>query len=542
MSIRANIRKSLGLLDRFNRAEQGNIAVIFAIAILPVLASVGAAVDYSRANNARTAMQAALDSTALMLSRDLSSGTIAPSDVATKAQSYFNALYNNAEAYGLNVVGSYTVATATKGSTVQVTGSGTISTQFMKVMGMPTMNFNTSSTTAWGNSRLRVALALDNTGSMASDGKITALKTASKNLIDQLSPLAKNPGDVYISIVPFSKDVNFGSANYAQTWIDWTDWEAEAPDLVGTSQKPSNWTSYGPGSTCPWSMQNDGFTCVTGPGSTTATLLIPLLGTYKGYICPGPDPTSRYGFKYHYLINGCYDSVASGSKYTHTWHPNAHSNWSGCFTDRTKNYDITNTAPLVGTAASMFPAEQYYENSESYCVSGNTPPLQAITPLSYDFSDLKTKIDAMQPTGGTNQPIGLAWAWQSLSQGLPMNAPAEDPNYTYKKAIILLSDGLNTEDRDPADGDGSSQTGTRIDDRQKLMCDNIKAVKDAKGAAVYTIYTIHVNTGKPADPTSTVLQYCASSADKFFMLTDATAIVTAFATIGTDLTKLRIAY
>ena len=38
-----------------------------------------------------------------------------------------------------------------------------------------------------------------------------AMQTAAKSLIDQLSPLAKNPGDIYISIVPFAKDVNLGT-------------------------------------------------------------------------------------------------------------------------------------------------------------------------------------------------------------------------------------------------------------------------------------------------------------------------------------------
>ena len=35
-----------------------------------------------------------------------------------------------------------------------------------------------TSTSSWGTSRLRVALVLDNTGSMADAGKMTALKTA----------------------------------------------------------------------------------------------------------------------------------------------------------------------------------------------------------------------------------------------------------------------------------------------------------------------------------------------------------------------------
>lgn len=56
-------------LTRFAAAEQGNIAVIFAITLVPVLTFVGAAVDYSRAVKARSSMQSALDSAALMLRR-----------------------------------------------------------------------------------------------------------------------------------------------------------------------------------------------------------------------------------------------------------------------------------------------------------------------------------------------------------------------------------------------------------------------------------------------------------------------------------------
>ena len=65
-------------------------------------------------------------------------------------------------------------------------------------------------TTKWGSSRLRVALVLDVTGSMASDGKMTALKTATKNLLTQLKSAATQNGDVYVSIIPFNKDVNVG--------------------------------------------------------------------------------------------------------------------------------------------------------------------------------------------------------------------------------------------------------------------------------------------------------------------------------------------
>jgi hypothetical protein len=177
--------------------------------------------------------------------------------------------------------------------------------------------------------------------------------------------------------------------------------------------------------------------------------------------------------------------------------------------------DVEVTAPA--TSANYYPADQ-----SSYCP-------QPIAPLSYNWSSLKSTINAMTPSGGTNQPIGLVWAWQTLQQTSPMNAPAEDPNYTYKKAIILLSDGLNTMDR--WYGNGSSWSSD-VDGRQSLLCQHIKD-------AGVTIYTIQVNTG--GDPTSTILQGCASGASNFFMLTSASQVISTFNTIGTSLSKLRVA-
>jgi Flp pilus assembly protein TadG len=77
-----NVSSLLGILrvgKIFANADQGNIAVIFAIAVIPLLGFVGAAIDYTRVSAARSSMQATLDSVALMVSKDLSSGTITSS-------------------------------------------------------------------------------------------------------------------------------------------------------------------------------------------------------------------------------------------------------------------------------------------------------------------------------------------------------------------------------------------------------------------------------------------------------------------------------
>ena len=445
---------------RFVRADQGNIAMLFGIAAVPILTFVGAAIDYTRANVARTAMQAALDSAALMVSKDLSDGTIKTSEIEAKAQADFTALFNNKEAQSVTISATYTQS-AGQGSTIQITGSGSIPTDFLKIAGFPNLNFNTSTTSAWGLVRMRVAMVLDNTGSMAQDGKMPAMQTAAKSLIDQLSALAKNDGDINISVVPFTKDVNVGASNYNQPWIDWSLWDAD-----------SNTNSFGS--------------------------------------CSKVGITTR---------SSCTNSTNKG-----TWTPDR-SKWNGCMTDRTQDYDTTNTVPSAGNVPTLFPAVEYIVNGEKYCKPGNNPYLQPIVPLTSTWSTLKTSIDNMQPTANTNQGIGLAWGWMTLGTGAPFNAPAKDPNYTYKDAIILLSDGLNTENR-------WYTNASQIDARQKILCDNAKA-------AGITIYTVQVNTG--ADPTSSVLQYCANGADKFYLVTSASQTLTVFNSIGTSLSKLRVA-
>src|ERR1700730_4764469 len=97
----------LRLLDRLRRDQRGNIAVIFAIALLPLIGFMGAAIDYSRANNARTAMQSALDSVAVMVPKDIDQGQIPASDVDAKEKAYCTALYTNKDAQSVSISATY---------------------------------------------------------------------------------------------------------------------------------------------------------------------------------------------------------------------------------------------------------------------------------------------------------------------------------------------------------------------------------------------------------------------------------------------------
>ena len=430
-------------------ADKGaNVAITFALSLVPIIGFVGASIDYGHAVSVRTALQAALDSTALMLSK--SAATATSSQLQSTAKNYFNGLFDRPDAASVNITATYSTAS---GQQVTVNGSAQVATYFMQILGYNSLTVTGTSTTTWGMSRLRVALVLDNTGSMADSGKINELKTATSNLLTQLQNAASTDGDVYVSIIPFVKDVNVDPSNSSASWIDWTDWDA-----------------------------NNG-TC-SGFGSSFGSM------------------------------------GASQSTCTGTWKPSNHNTWNGCVMDRgdptgpdPQNYDTNIVPPALGITATQFAAEQY-----SMCP-------QAATGLSYDWSAMNKLVSKMQPNGNTNQAIGLALGWMSLTGGGPFTAPAMDPTYSYNQAIIILTDGLNTQDR-------WYSVQSQIDARQTMTCNNIKA-------AGITIYTVQVSTdGTPLSP---LLQQCASDSSKFFFLTSSSQIVTTFSQIGTNLSQLYIA-
>ena len=212
------------MLTRFLRDNRGSATATLGLLAIPLIGFVGAAIDFSRAASARTSMLAALDSTALMLSKEAQD--LDAAQLQQKADAYFKALFQHPEAQ--NVQLTQTFGAPQEGNfSLKITGNGSVKTMFTKIMGQTEINFSASSEVLWGIKKLEIALALDNTGSMESSGKMTALKSAAHNLLETLKKAAKEPDDVKVSIVPFAVDVNVDKANVNAPWIDWTDWENE---------------------------------------------------------------------------------------------------------------------------------------------------------------------------------------------------------------------------------------------------------------------------------------------------------------------------
>lgn len=211
-------------LSRFISDQNGGVAPFLALCAIPLLGLAGAAVDYSRANAARTAMQAALDATALTLSKTAQNQ--APDQISQQAQEVFSALFSRPEVQNASVSTAFSSPQAGN-FILDVTGTGTVTTVFASMIGTSQITFEAKSKVMWGIKKLNLALALDNTGSMSSSGKMSALKTAAHNLLTTLKNAEKTPGDVKVSIVPFAVAVNIGTSFVEAPWIDWTDWESK---------------------------------------------------------------------------------------------------------------------------------------------------------------------------------------------------------------------------------------------------------------------------------------------------------------------------
>jgi len=163
------------LLPRFRRDPSGNVAIIFALTLLPLISAVGCAVDLSRANALRSKLQAAADAASVGSVSKTAPGFIAagsmtgdgaiPAGVADAAN-LFTGNMNGMTGYTLN---SATPTMTKTGGTIvsKIEFSADMPTMFMGVIGKNKMTL-TGQSTATASMPLYIDfyLLLDNSPSM----------------------------------------------------------------------------------------------------------------------------------------------------------------------------------------------------------------------------------------------------------------------------------------------------------------------------------------------------------------------------------------
>ncbi len=169
------MRKLLREIVRFRNDRSGNVAVIFTLALLPILSAIGVAVDYSRATQLRSKLQSAIDaasvgSVARKSPAFIKAGTMTgdgsiPEGVAD-ARNIFNGNMSGELGYTLNNVTPTVIKTGGV-ITSTVTFSANVPTMFLGVMGKSTMTVTGSSTSVSKMPQyIDFYLLLDNSPSM----------------------------------------------------------------------------------------------------------------------------------------------------------------------------------------------------------------------------------------------------------------------------------------------------------------------------------------------------------------------------------------
>jgi Flp pilus assembly protein TadG len=254
---------SQSLLRRFRAEKSGAVAVIFGLALIPIFLMLGVVVDFSRAASARSNLQNATDSAALAAGARptdtqaqrlmLAATTIANNLGTTVAATSCSA--NSCPVNPVGALNNIVVSETESTGSYQVQVNAVINTAVMQLANFPTLPLTTMSQAQTigvsASHPLEIALALDNTGSMA--GNIQALRTAAQTLADTAMSAAGTTGVVRVSVVPYVAAVNPGLPNlsmidttalsiYNGNWFTWT-WIAYNS---GCSQ---NWGSGGGGGT-----------------------------------------------------------------------------------------------------------------------------------------------------------------------------------------------------------------------------------------------------------------------------------------------------
>ncbi len=570
-----------GAVRAFARSKSGNVAMLFGLAAIPLMVGVGAAVDYGRALLVRERMGNAADAAALAVG---SWQGQTKAQLQVKARQYFDAnfppeILGAPAALNLNF----------SGNDIVVNVSGTVPTTMLRLANFQSIDVHAASTVTVGMGTLEVALALDNSGSMAGS-KITALKTAASDLVDSLFDSAKGStkaDPIKIAVVPFAAGVNVGPQYSNASWMDTNAKNPAHGDAQKANGSPAvnNFTLFkslkkSNGSAVTW----DG--CVearpspydvndAAPSSGTgSTLFVPLFAPDEpdNWTCSSSN-CSNSGSGSKRRVNGAPNGSFSDNNYlpdagTTTTCGNAsntNSNWTCANGNANCNGSNSGRKEEDGFAGMNITANKnckYGTSSNKATVANVTvgglaagPNFMCtsapLLPLSTQQTTIKAKITEMQAEGATGVVEGAMWGWRALSPGEPFaqgRAYNADEN---QKILILMTDGVNTyypqstflkswysiygyvsEGRLGTTSTSSSTLTAKMDERTLTACNNIKA-------AGVTIYTVAFEMAGE-DAGLGLLQSCASDEDKYFAPNSDSELISAFKAIGKDISELRI--
>ncbi|MGL4240331.1 MAG: vWA domain-containing protein [Beijerinckiaceae bacterium] len=188
----------------------------------------------------------------------------------------------------------------------------------------------------------------------------------------------------------------------------------------------------------------------------------------------------------------------------------AEATWNGCVMDRDMPFNKSKNKP-----------DKLKKNEKHPAQNCTWPDLQTILPLTTSAAAAKSKIQSLVATGDTNTTIGLAWGFNVVTPGNPLGDNAAPASQRPSRAIVFLTDGLNTVDR-------YWRSQAEMDADMATLC------KDVATAGV-RLFTVRVVAGNDA-----LLKNCASSPSDYYTTDDPAGLNNIFKEIAGKLTRLRL--
>ncbi len=194
-----------GQIRRFLRDSNGNVAILVAFLILPMLVLAGGATDLARAESHRVQLQDGIDRAVLAAASLTQTVT-----VETTVRDYLKSLDFVDE---VELAFDYDLSINARD--VKVTASYDMPAGFLPLIGIETLPIRVSAAAVEQRSNIEISLVLDLSGSMRFDTptRLSMLRPAAKEFVDTLLTPESAPTTT-ISIVPYAGSVNPGSVAY----------------------------------------------------------------------------------------------------------------------------------------------------------------------------------------------------------------------------------------------------------------------------------------------------------------------------------------
>lgn len=195
------LKRMLVCLQNLKSDRRGSVAILFGLAVIPLMLGIGAAIDYGRGLNMKTRLGHATDAAALAVG---SWTDLSEDEVQERVEAFFAANYPEEE---LGTVVDIDVVA--NDATVTIAASGEVDTTVMRIVGYDKLDVRVVAEVSKERSKIELGMMLDVTGSMGGQ-KMDDLKTAAKDLVDILLADGSGLKKARIGLAPYSAAVNAG--------------------------------------------------------------------------------------------------------------------------------------------------------------------------------------------------------------------------------------------------------------------------------------------------------------------------------------------